>query len=96
MAKKGEGVKKSEKRRESAETAYHRLLYEESMHQVVQHLVMYHPPVTHKLMLLLISLLFMLSLVLLSTIDFLLKLELYSQVGVPIGVVVMLFVTRST
>lgn len=34
MAKKGEGVKKSETRRENAETEYHRLLCEESMQEV--------------------------------------------------------------
>lgn len=34
VAKQGKGVEKSEKRRESAETEYHRLLCEESMQQV--------------------------------------------------------------
>lgn len=34
-ARQGDGVKRSERRRESAETAYHRLLFEESMLQVV-------------------------------------------------------------
>lgn len=34
VAKKGDGVKKSEKRRESAETEYFRLLCDESMQQV--------------------------------------------------------------
>lgn len=36
VAKEGKGVLTSEKRRESAETEYHRLLCEESMHQVRQ------------------------------------------------------------
>lgn len=34
VAKQGKGVEKSERRRENAETAYHRLLCEESMQQV--------------------------------------------------------------
>eukprot|EP00752_Nemacystus_decipiens_P014162 g12593.t1 len=34
VAKEGKGVEKSEKRQESAETEYHRLLYEESMQQL--------------------------------------------------------------
>lgn len=33
-AKKGNGIEKSERRRESAETDYHRLLCQESMQQV--------------------------------------------------------------
>ena len=34
VAKQGKGVEKSEKRQESAETEYHRLLCQESMQQV--------------------------------------------------------------
>jgi len=34
VAKQGKGVEKSDKRRESAETEYHRLLCEESMQEV--------------------------------------------------------------
>ena len=33
-AKKGQGFQRSEERRESAETAYHRLLFQESVEQV--------------------------------------------------------------
>lgn len=42
-AKKGNGIEKSERRRESAETEYHRLLCEESMQQA-RHLVCPSPP----------------------------------------------------